>query len=546
MEHCLRLIPLGGLGEIGRNMLLLEYDGEILIVDAGLMFPDYSMFGISCVLPDLAYVEERADRVRGIVITHGHEDHIGALPYLLERVEAPLYASAFTQALIGLKLSEAQLRTTEMHVISAGSQISVGPFVVDCFPVNHSIPEGFGLSIHTPLGLVVHSGDFKFDDEPALGAPSDLERLRQLGEQGVLALLSDSTNAEQAGWTPSESTLGETLEQVISQAQGRVIVASFASNIARLQQVIDISERYGRRLAVVGRSMVRNLAIARSLGALRVREEMLLPADQVEEVAPHTMTVLCTGSQGEPGSALVRMAREQLSPVNVHRGDTVVISASPIPGNEEMINHTIDGLFRLGANVHYDEVLDVHVSGHASQDELQRLLQLIRPQYFIPIHGEYRHLVWHSRLAEQCGLPAERILVLQSGDVLEFTAAGAQRGGSLPRRTICVDGNALVELESTVQAARETMSQHGVLVAVVVLDKYTNSLVGEPRIETSGFLYEHELEPVAARLSQELIPLVQRGGSRAELTARIENGLRRLALRETGRRPVVIPLVLKV
>jgi ribonuclease J len=527
-------------------MLVFEYDDDLMIVDAGLMFPENHMLGVDIVLPDMSYVFQRADKVRGIVITHGHEDHIGALPYLLEGVQAPIYATRLTRGLIEAKLPEAQIRAAEMITVSAGSQIVVGPFVVDCFHVSHSIPDGIGLAIYTPLGIVVHSGDFKLDHDPADGRRTDFARLAALGDEGVLLLLSDSTNAEQAGYTPSESVLGETLARVIGEAHGRVIVASFASNISRIQQVIDASVRLGRRIAIVGRSMIRNVGVARSLGYLHVDEEDLLPVEQIDAIDPARVTVICTGSQGEPTSALVRMGNEQYKSVTVGPGDTIVVSASPIPGNEEMVNRTLDALFRLGASVYYDEVLDVHVSGHASQEEQKMLINLVRPRYFVPIHGEYRHLVWHSRLAEQCGLPRENIFILESGDVLEIDESGPRRAGRVAEGVVYVDGSAVAAMEQTIQTERFSMANNGVLVATVVLDKYTNTIVGEPRLESRGFMYEAETDGIAERIKAEIVQVVNRGGSRSELLTRLDAALKRMALAETGRRPIVIPIVLKV
>ena len=542
----LHIIALGGLGEIGRNMLVFEYDDDLMIVDAGLMFPENDMLGIDVVLPDMSYVFQRSDRVRGIIITHGHEDHIGALPYLLERVQAPVYATALTRGLIEAKLPDAQVRTADMHTVASGDQIAVGAFIVECFHVSHSIPDCIGLAIHTPLGVVVHSGDFKFDHSPADGRRTDFARLATLGAEGVLMLLSDSTNAEQAGYTPSESVLGQTLARVIGEAEGRVIVASFASNISRLQQVIDASVRYGRQIAIVGRSMIRNVRVARSLGYLHVDDDELLAPERVDDVDPARVTVLCTGSQGEPTSALVRMSKDDFPTVTIGPGDTIVVSASPIPGNEEMINRTLDSLFRLGATVYYDEVLDVHVSGHASQEEQQMLINLGRPRYFVPIHGEYRHLVWHSRLAEQCGVPRENVFVIESGDVLQIDESGPRRAGRVSEGLYYVDGSAVAEMEQGIQVERSAMASNGVLIATVVLDKYSNSIVGDPHIESRGFMYQAETDGIGERIKTEITQIVARGGNRNEMLQRIDAALRRLALAETGRRPIVIPILLKV
>lgn len=542
----LRIIPLGGLGEIGRNMLVLEYGDDLIVIDAGLMFPEGDMLGVDMILPDMTYVYQNAQRVRGIIITHGHEDHIGALPYLLEKVEAPVYGTAFTLGLIETKLPDAHVRHAEMRTIAAGDELVIGPFRIEFFHVNHSIPDSVGLAIHTPVGLIVHSGDFKFDHNPVDGQRTDWAKLAELGGQGVLLLLSDSTNAERPGYTPSESVLGETLARIIREAPGRVIVAAFSSNISRIQQVIDASVQCGRRVAIAGRSMVRNVRVARTLGYLDVDEEVLLPLEQIEHLPAHQVSVVCTGSQGEPASALVRMGQDQFRPVSVVPGDTVIVSATPIPGNEELVNRTLDALFRLGADVYYDEVLDVHVSGHASQEEQKLLLNLIRPRFFLPIHGEYRHLVWHRKLAMQCGIPREDSFVIESGSVLELDSSSAQVTDRVGRGTFYVDGSGVAELEQAIQQERAAMARNGVLIATVVVDRYTGGIMGEPQIESRGFMYEAETDGLAERFKNEIAQVVARGGSRSELINRLETALSRLALAETGRRPIVIPILLKL
>ena len=542
----LRILALGGLGEIGRNMMVLEYGDDLLIVDAGLMFPENDMLGVDIILPDMTYVFDNAERVRGIIITHGHEDHIGALPYLLAQVNAPVYATALTLGLIQVKLPDAQVRHADMHTVAPGEEREIGPFRVAFFHVSHSIPDGVGLAIYTPVGLIVHSGDFKFDHSPVDGRRTDFAKLAELGGQGVLLLLSDSTNAEQAGYTPSESALGETLARIIYEAPGRVIVASFASNISRIQQVIDASVRCGRRVAIVGRSMVRNVNVARKLGYLNVDEEMLLPVQQIENLPPHRVTILCTGSQGEPTSALVRMGQDQYRSVSVGKGDTVIVSAAPIPGNEEFVNRTLDALFRLGADVYYDEVLDVHVSGHASQEEQKMLLNLIRPRFFVPIHGEYRHLVWHHKLALQCGIPPENIRIMETGSVLELDSDSIQITDRMGQGLYHVDGNGVAELEQTIQRERMSLAHNGVLVVTVIVDRYSGTVVGEPQIQSRGFLYTAETNGLDERIRDEVGQVVTRGGSRSELTQRLETALCRLALAETGRRPLVIPILVKL
>jgi len=416
---------------------------------------------------------------------------------------------------------------------------------VSFFRVSHSIPDGVGLAIETPVGLVVHSGDFKFDHSPVNGQRTDFARLAQLGARGVRLLLSDSTNAERPGYTPSEAELTATLSRVFATAPGRVIVATFASSISRIQQVIETSRSFGRRTAIVGRSMVQNVRVARDLGYLQVNDGDLVDVDQVDDLPDARVTLVCTGSQGEPTSALVRMGQRSMRSVSITSGDTVIVSASPIPGNEEFINRTLDNLFRLGAKVFYDEVLDVHVSGHASQEEQKMLINLLRPEFFVPIHGEYRHLVLHSELAQRCDVPIEHTFVLETGDVLELSTLGAQVVDHVSARRVLVDRQGFGDSEDEVMRDRSELAANGVLVAVVSINKYTSSLVGEPQIEMRGFCYASEEEAVRRRACEAVAQVVARGGTRHELLARLEQELARVAHAETGRRPVIIPVLSK-
>jgi len=542
----LKIIPLGGLGEIGRNMLVVEYGDSIIVIDAGLMFPENEMLGIDIVIPDFGYLLERADLIRAIIITHGHEDHVGALPYLLREVQAPIYATRLTRGLIEVKLREARIREVDLHTIDTTDVLSVGPFQIEFFHVSHSIPDGVGLGIETPVGLVVHSGDFKFDHSPVDGHRTDFARLAEMGGRGVLLLLSDSTNSESPGYTPSEQVLGETLSRAFAAAEGRVIVATFASNISRVQQMMDTAQEYGRRVAVVGRSMVNNVRIARELGYLKVPEDVLLTVDQLDQLPPDEATLICTGSQGEPTSALVRMAQGTFRSVSLIPGDTVIVSATPIPGNEEMVNRTLDNLFRLGANVLYDEVLDVHVSGHASQEEQKMMINLIRPRYFVPIHGEYRHLILHAKSAEQCDLDRENIFIMETGDVLEIDRDGAEVVDRVSERYVFVDGLGVGDVGKRVLEDRRLLSRNGFLVVEVTLDRYTGDLVQAPRIVTRGFVYEQESEELLEQAKEEAIRAVERGGTQSEITRRLETYLARFAFEQTRRRPVIVPIVTKV
>ena len=542
----LKIVPLGGLGEIGRNMLLVEYGDSIIVIDAGLMFPENDMLGIDIVIPDLSYVVERSDQVKAVLITHGHEDHIGALPYLLRKVQAPVYATRLTRGLIEVKLRDAKIHDVDLRTVAATDVLSVDPFRIEFFHVSHSIPDGVGLGIGTPAGLVVHSGDFKFDHSPVDGHRTDFAKLAELGRRGVLLLLSDSTNSENPGYTPSERVIGETLSRAFAAAKGRVIVATFSSNISRVQQVIDVARQHGRRVAVVGRSMVSNVRIARELGYLIVPADVLLTVQQLDQLPAHQATLICTGSQGEPTSALVRMARGSFHSVSLVPGDTVIVSATPIPGNEELVNRTLDNLFRLGANVLYDEVLDVHVSGHASQEEQKMMINPIRPKYFVPIHGEYRHLVLHGRLAEQCGVDPSNVFIMETGDVLEVDDGQARVVDSVSGRYVFVDGLGVGDVGKTVLEDRRLLSRDGFLVAQVTLGKYTGRLMGEPRIITRGFVYEEEAAELLEQAKQEATKAVEIGGTRSDVARRLETYLARFAFEQTGRHPTIVPIVTRV
>jgi ribonuclease J len=542
----LRIVPLGGLGEIGRNMLVIEYGDSMIIIDVGLMFPENDMLGIDIVIPDMQYVFERADKVKAIIVTHGHEDHVVALPYLLSRVKAPVYATRLTRGLIEVKLREARIHDADLHTIGPSDVLPAPPFRIEFFHVSHSIPDGVGLGIRTPVGTIVHSGDFKFDYSPVDGHRTDFAKLAELGGRGVLLLLSDSTNSETEGYTPSEQVISETLDRVFAKAKGRVIVATFASNISRVQQVIDTAERHGRQVAVVGRSMANNVRIARELGYLDARDDILIPIDQLDRLPYERAALVCTGSQGEPTSALVRMAQGGFRSVNIVPGDTVIVSATPIPGNEELVNRTLDNLFRLGADVYYDEVLNVHVSGHASQEEQKMLLNLVRPKYFVPIHGEYRHLVLHAKLAEQCCLPPENIFVMETGDVLEIGSDGAKVVDHVVDGHVFVDGRGVGDVQQNVLDDRRALALNGFVVAVIVLDKYTGGLVGDPQIVTRGFVSSAEAGALLEHAKEAISKVVASGGTRNEVVDRIRTHLGRLVHETTGRRPMIIPVVTKV
>ncbi len=544
-DNKVRIIPLGGLGEIGRNMMVVEYDNNLIVVDAGLMFPENEMLGVDIVIPELRYVIERRQQLRGIIVTHGHEDHTGALPYLLEKVWAPVYATPLTQGLIEVKLREHGIRDVNFRTIRTDTPLSLGPFEVDFFRVAHSIPDGVGLAIRTPIGAVVHSGDFKFDYSPVDGQRPDFAKLADLGREGVLLLLSDSTNAETPGYTPSEQEVGQTFDRLFAKAPGRVLVATFASNISRVQQVIDTAGRYNRKVGVVGRTMVNNVRVATELGYLRVPDGMLVPLEEIDRLPPRQVAMVCTGSQGEPTSALVRMAYNDYRSVSLMPGDTVIVSARPIPGNEEFVNRTINNLFRLGANVFYDELLDVHVSGHAGQEEQKLLLSLLRPRFFVPIHGEYRHLILHAGLAERVGIPPQNIVVMESGEVLELTRTSARVVDRVAEGYVFVDGRGVGDVGEAVLEDRRLLSQNGFLVAVVTLSGETGEIACGPEIISRGLVFNQEAADFIQG-AREVVEEIVADVPRQELAGRLRTSLIDYVYAEIGRRPMVIPVVMEV
>jgi ribonuclease J len=542
----IRLIPLGGLGEIGKNMLVLEYGPHMLIIDAGLMFPESEMLGIDIVIPDMSYVLEHKDKVAAVIVTHGHEDHIGALPYLLSQLSVPVYATRLTQGLIEVKLRESHVNNVDQQVIAPGDLLSIGPFGMEFFHVSHSIPDGVGLAIQTETGLVVHSGDFKFDHSPVDGQPTDFGKLAELGRRGVLLLLSDSTNAETPGYTPSEKEITQTFEDIFVRAKGRVIVATFASNISRIQQVIMTAYHNGRRVAVTGRSMSNNVRMAMDLGYLQVPDDSLVSIDEIQQLPQNRVAIVCTGSQGEPTSALVRMARNEYQPISLVSGDTVIVSATPIPGNEELVNRTLNNLFRLGADVYYDELLDVHVSGHASQEELKLMLNMIRPKYFVPVHGEYRHLVLHARLAEQVGIPRQNIFVLETGQVLEVDQDSARIAERVSDEYVLVDGLGVGDVGQVVLEDRRLLSRNGFMVVTLVVQRDTGRVLSGPEIISRGFVYVRESGELLERARAEVLKAVQDGGNRAVLSNQIKEALTRFVYSEIKRRPLIVPVVMEV
>ena len=555
MTSQLRIIPLGGLGEIGKNMMAFEYEDDIVIVDCGVQFPEEGMFGVDLIIPDISYLMERIDKVRAILITHGHEDHIGALPFILPKLKCPVYAPRLAHGLITAKLKERRAaRDSVVTPIDPGVVHQIGDsFEVSWFRVCHSIPDAMGIAIGTPLGTVIHTGDFKIDHTPVDGRIFDLPSLAHYGDDGVLLLCSDSTYAEVPGYTTSERVVGEALDRAIGEAKGRVLVATFASLVSRVQQVVDAADKYGRKVSIVGRSMVDTVKVATELGYLKVPAGTLVSLAETRKLPPEKVVLMTTGSQGEPTSALVRIAKQEHRDVNIMSGDTVIISATPIPGNELAVSRTIDNLLRQGAKVLYDRIATVHVHGHASQEELKLVLRLVRPKYFVPVHGEFRHLTAHAQLAWDLDVAKDGIFVMEDGDVLELSEDGSRMEEHINAGPIFVDGLTTRDLQSPVLGERRSLSKDGVVVVVVTTDKKTGKLVGEPAAVASGFLDESEtgtlFEELSAAVAKELTS--KWSGSKENS----ENGGLKTKVRETARSfiagsvrrsPMIIPVVLEV
>jgi len=547
----LKVIPLGGLSEIGKNMTVMEYGNDIIIIDAGLMFPGEDMLGIDLVIPDISYLLERREKIRGIVITHGHEDHIGALPYLLPQLNVPVYSTKLTHGLISVKLKERKALTgASLKVVPPGGDVTLGKFRVEFFPVCHSIPDSSGLIIYTPVGTVVHTGDFKLDYTPVDGKPTDLSRLAQLGAQGVLLLLSDSTYAELPGYTPSERVVGETLDHVMADAPGRVIVTTFASLVSRIQQVIDAAAKHQRRVFIIGRSMTDIVRMALELGYLNAPDGVLARLDELKGMPHNKVVMVTTGSQGEPTSALVRIANRDHRQVHIIRGDTVILSATPIPGNEALINRTVDNLFKQGAQVLYDKVAQVHVHGHGSQEELKLLLNLVKPRFFMPIHGEYRHLSIHAKLAESIGIPKENTFLLEDGDILELNPQAGRITGKVSAGNVYVDGLSVGDIGSLVLRNRRMLSRDGIVVVIIAVNRQTGKLVGRPDIVSRGFVDTRESKDMIDESRDLVARALDRSGDRpAEwgfVNTKVRDILNKFYYEQTKRRPMVLPVMVKV
>ncbi|MCC7088852.1 MAG: ribonuclease J [Chloroflexi bacterium] len=546
----LRVIPLGGLGEIGRNMMVLEYGDDIIVVDVGLMFPEEEMLGVDLVIPDFTYLRDNKDKLRAVFLTHGHEDHVGALPYFMREFNVPIYGARLTDGLIRVKLQEHRLlQDAETHVIQPGDVITAGAFEVEFFTVAHSIPDACGLVIRTPLGLVVHTGDFKLDHTPVMDQHTDLIRLAQVGAEGCLLLLADSTYAEQEGFTPSEQLVGEALRNIMVNAEGRMIVATFASLISRVQQVVDAAVFTGRKVFVTGRSMIDNVAMARQLGYLNAPDGVIIGVEEMRNTPAAKLVVVTTGSQGEPTSALTRMANGDHRHITITQGDTVVLSASPIPGNETAVYRNVDNLFRLGAEVLYNRALNTHVHGHASREELKIIQSLLQPEYFVPVHGEYRHLVIHAKLAESVGVPKGNAFVLTDGDVLEIDEESAWTGERVAASYVYVDGLGIGDVDQHILRDRAHLSTDGVVVVIVTVDKQTGKLERAAEVLARGFVDVEEREDLLDRSKQVVADSIKGVDHYAEfgdINARIRDAVSKFLYDETRRRPMVLTVTVEV
>ncbi|OGO21316.1 MAG: ribonuclease J [Chloroflexi bacterium RBG_16_51_16] len=538
-KNKLRIIPLGGLGEVGKNMMAYEFKGDIIVVDAGIMFPENDMLGVDYIIPDFQYLLDKVNQVRGIIITHGHEDHIGAIQHLVAQIPAPVYATPLTRGLIEAKLLRNDSRAkAQLHTVQAGEKLTLGQFSIEYFHICHSIPDSVGLGITTPAGLVIHMSDFKFDHTPVDGWPTDYAKLAEFSKRGVDLLLSDSTNAERPGWTPSEMVLNAGFDRVFSEAKNRVIVATFASLISRIQQVADAAFKHGRKMAFAGPSMVDNVKIARKMGYLNIADENLIPLEQALNLQDHKVVIMCTGSQGEPSSIVGRLSAGTNRQFDLKPGDTIVLSSHPIPGNEEAISKTINRLLRRGAQVIYDSIAPVHVSGHASQEEQKLLINLVRPKHFLPIHGELRQLTRHAELAREVGVPAENIIIAENGQVVELVGGRIQKGERIPGGYIFVDGESIGDIDPAVMRERGQLARNGIFLIDISVDKYNGRLLHDPEILTRGFVSPDDAELLLPEVRKRVMEVVNGGGLDSEKD--IANAVKSYLHQQTKRRPIVL------
>lgn len=549
-KNKLKVIPLGGLEEIGKNMTVFEYGENIIVVDCGVAFPEDEMLGIDLVIPDVTYLEKNLSKVRGIIVTHGHEDHIGALPYVLNRIPVSVYGTDLTLALIENKLMEHQmLNKADLRVIRAGQTIQLGAFKVEFIRSTHSIADSVALAIHTPVGVVLHTSDFKIDHTPIEGEPIDLARIAELGKKGVLLLMADSTNVERPGYTMSERTVGETLDTVFKDARSRIIVATFASNIHRIQQIVNSAMKFNRKVALNGRSMINVVKTAMKLGYLNIPQDVLIDIDKIQKLPRNQIVMITTGSQGEPMSALSRIASNSHRKVSIEKGDLVIISASPIPGNEKYISRVINDLFKQGADVIYEALVEVHVSGHARQEELKLIHRLVRPKFFMPVHGEYRHLKQHANLAQSLGMPEDNIFLMENGQVLELSQRKAQVTGTVQSGSILIDGLGVGDVGSIVLRDRKHLSEDGLIVVVVTVSS-DGRIMTNPEVISRGFVYVRESEELMDEIRDLTMEILQKNlGKRKSSYTNIKNNVKdelsSYLYQKTKRKPMILPVIIE-
>ena len=550
-QNKVQIIPLGGLGEIGKNMTAFRYGDDMILIDAGLMFPEDDMLGIDLVIPDISYLIENQDKLKGIFLTHGHEDHIGALPYVMKQIDCPVYGTALTLGILEGRLKENGVSSENCRIIKPGDKITAGAFKLDFIRVNHSIPDAIAIAINTPIGTIIHTGDFKIDHTPVDGQVTEFNKFAEYGDRGVLALLADSTNAERPVFTPSEKMVGKTFDDEFRYAKNRIIVATFSSNVHRIQQVIDAALKYDRKVAVIGRSMVNVVNIAKELGYLKAPEGEIIDIDETHNYTPDKIVIITTGSQGEPMSALTRMAMNDHKKVDIMPGDTVIISATPIPGNEKLVSRTIDHLYKLGADVIYEKSNGVHVSGHASQEEIKLMHNLVRPKFFIPVHGEFRHLIKHANLAQSLGMPKENIVIAENGSVIELTKNSIGINGKVPAGKVLVDGLGVGDVGNIVLRDRRQLSQDGIMIVVVTIDKENCHVVSGPDIVSRGFVYVREAEGLMDEAKDKVQLALEKceenGVSEwSAIKSTVRDSLGRFLYERTRRRPMILPIIMEI
>ena len=545
------MIPLGGLGEIGKNMTVIRFDDEILIIDAGLMFPEEELLGIDVVIPDISYLLENKHMIRGIVLTHGHEDHIGALPYILRDLNVPVFGTALTIGLVDAKLKETGMKNAKLYIEQQGKQFRVGRFRVELIPTCHSIPDASAIAVHTPYGVIFHTGDFKIDQTPVDGKLTNFQRIAELGHKGVLLMMSDSTNAERAGYSISEKVVGKSFDDIFRAVDGRIIIATFASNVHRVQQVIDAAHNYRRKVAVAGRSLINTVTVAQELGYLKVPKNVLIDLEDVNKYPEDKIVIITTGSQGEPMSGLSRMAMNDHRKVQIMQGDTIILSANPIPGNEKLISRVIDMLFKQGANVIQGSEARVHVSGHAYREDLKLMLNLVKPKYFMPVHGEYSKLLKHALLAEEVGMAAENVFISENGNVLELSGGKAAITGKIAAGRVLIDGLGVGDVGNIVLRDRKQLSQDGIVIVVVTIDKEQKKVVSGPDLVSRGFVYVREADELMDEAKEKVVMSINKCMEKnvlewSSLKAGIREALSKYLFEKTRRRPMILPIIMEI